>query len=168
MYSVQSSLSPTKNILKYKSTFSCNHCSKFNIKCDGELPCSRCKHRGYNCSYLQDPSIVASSMNTHNMYKEEKLFTISTTRRYIQLYFDTLNMVGLHYKMNTYNLEHPTSKSHHLQYNSILALVTRVFCTDSKAYIPFENKAKQICGNYLMILLLIQLLDFNFLLVIFG
>mmetsp|Transcript_5443 Transcript_5443/g.11585 ORF Transcript_5443/g.11585 Transcript_5443/m.11585 type:complete len:506 (-) Transcript_5443:43-1560(-) len=139
---------PEKLIKKTKRAFAaCDGCRKRKKKCDGETPCFRCKTASRICTYSKKIRKPAAPVNTGIIKQEQNLSTFASTRMYFQLYFTCLNCVGVFHKFNMGALENPKSKSALLQYNSILAMSTRAFSSNPKAYKTFENRARQLAGE---------------------
>lgn len=154
---------PTKSIVK-RRTCACDCCRSSKKKCDGELPCARCKARSKICTYStrqarkkkkKDDTTESSAVNqsTHQLAinsTQTALSDLATTRKYFELYFESINPIRLFSNdLQIENFDKPTSKPILLQYNSILASATRIFANRSQAYQIFENRARQLAGELL-------------------
>ena len=130
-----------------RSFAACDSCRQRKKKCDGEEPCSRCKSSSSICIYSKKPRKASVRKGKDIIKQEESLSNTVTTKKYIQLYFQYLNLLGIFHKFDIKSLENPKSKSDLLQCNSILAMSTRAFSSNPKAYQTYENRARQLAGE---------------------
>ena len=132
-----------------RATIACDFCRSKKKKCNGETPCSRCLQSSRICTYSSKKTKrkQLAPVTKGVLKKQENLTTMATTDMYFQLYFQCLNTIGVFYKLDMKSLERPNTKTGLLQYNAILAMSTRAFSSNPKAYKVFENRARQLAGD---------------------
>lgn len=139
-----SATKPTKTIRKRQSC-ACEGCRNSKKKCDGQLPCARCKKAGKICIY---PERRTNKKKELAQLTPGSMHEISVTRKYFELFFDGINPIRMFStNLDIGNFERPISKPILLQYNAILASAIRSFSNTPQAYQIFENRARQLAGE---------------------
>jgi len=146
----------------------CDYCRQKRRKCDRKVPCSTCvkSNKGF-CTYSTPPtgSVATKFGKKFDLMKiQTQLVNVAARRRYFDSYLEGLFTPSfLFVKSASSCYDFPTTSSRALQYNSILASVTRSFGASYAVYNNFEKEALSAVKQVLIDFTYETALGFHFL-----